>query len=225
MKVLNASRFVLGGVGASTLNPVGVSEPIDCALLGRLANVITRATEAFEAFDYTSALEATEKFFWEFCDDYVELVKERAYAEDGGAATESARATLALALEVQLRLLAPFLPYVTEEVWSWWRPDSIHRAPWPLVTELGSAAATDPAAVDAVGAALVGIRGAKSQAKASMRAELARVEIAGPEELVRAAELAAGDLRAAGKIVGDLVFTADESAEISVTAELAAAKD
>ena len=220
MKVLNASRFVLGGVGATTLNPVGVTEPIDCALLGRLAGVITRATDAFEAFDYTSALEVTEKFFWEFCDDYVELVKERAYAEDGGAATESARATLALALEVQLRLLAPFLPYVTEEVWSWWRPGSIHRAPWPTVTELGSAAASDPGAVDAVGAALIGIRGAKSQAKVSMRAELARVEIAGPEELVRAAELAADDLRAAGKIVGDLVFTADDSTEISVAAEL-----
>jgi valyl-tRNA synthetase len=224
MKVLNASRFVLGGVGATSVNPVSVTEPIDCALLGRLAGVITRATDAFEAFDYTTALEVTEKFFWEFCDDYLELVKERAYAEDGGGPTESAKATLAIALEVQLRLLAPFLPYVTEEVWSWWRPGSIHRATWPAVTELGSAAATDPAAVDAVGAALVGIRGAKSQAKASMRAELSRVEIAGPAELVRAAELAAGDLRAAGKIVGDLVFTTDDSAEISVTAELVAAE-
>jgi valyl-tRNA synthetase len=227
MKVLNASKFVLGGVEATSLSPFEVSEPIDCALLGRLATVITKATEAFDAYDYTTALEVTEKFFWEFCDDYLELVKERAYDAEGGQGRDSARATLAIALDVQLRLLAPFLPYVTEEVWSWWRPrgddhGSIHHAPWPTQVDLGSAAAADPAMVDAVAATLVGIRGAKSAAKVSMRAELSRVEVAGPEAMVRSAELAAGDLRASGKITGDLVFTVDESAtEITVTAELA----
>ena len=221
MKVLNVSRFVLGNVGAVDANPLAITQPIDCALLGRLRGVIAKATDAFDAYDYTTALETTEKFFWEFCDDYVELVKERAYAEGHSAASESARATLALALDVQLRLFAPFLPYVTEEVWSWWRDESVHRSTWPQVTELGSAAAADPSAVEAVAAALVGIRGAKSQAKVSMRAELTRVEITGPAALVDAAELAADDLRRAGKIAGDLVFTADDSTEISVAAELA----
>jgi len=222
MKVLNASKFVLGGVRATSLNAFEVSEPIDCALLARLALVITRATEAFDAYDYTTALEVTEKFFWEFCDDYLELVKERAYDAEAGPAGDSARATLAIALEVQLRLLAPFLPYVTEEVWSWWREDSIHHASWPTVVDLGSAAASDPAMVDAVAAALIGIRGAKSAAKVSMRAELSRVEITGPEAMVRVAEQAASDLRATGKVTGALEFTVDESAsEISVSAELA----
>jgi valyl-tRNA synthetase len=236
MKVLNASRFVLAGVGATGVNPFEVSEPVDCALLGRLAYAITGATDAFEAYDYTTALETAEKFFWEFCDDYLELVKERAYAqvdpgEEGGAATVSAKATLAIALDVQLRLLAPFLPYVTEEVWSWWRSEdteatSIHLASWPTVTELGSAAANEPDVLDAVAAALTGIRGAKSHAKVSMRAELARVEITGPANLVDAAAQAADDLRKTGKIVGELVFTADESAtEISVDAELAPVPD
>ncbi|MCX6401699.1 MAG: valine--tRNA ligase [Propionibacteriales bacterium] len=221
MKVLNASKFVLGSVGASEFSASRVSEPVDTALLGRLGGVVRRATEAFEAYDYTTALEVTEKFFWEFCDDYLELVKERAYAEAGDA-SDSARATLAFALQVQLRLLAPFLPYVTEEVWSWWQEGSVHRAPWPTVNELGSPAASDGTIIDSVAAALTGIRGAKSQAKVTMKTPLARVEISGPEKAVRAAELATRDLVAAGKIIGDLVFTVDESAsELKVTAEIA----
>lgn len=221
MKVLNASKFVLGSVGATEFSAARVSEPVDTALLGRLAGVVRKATEAFEAYDYTTALEVSEKFFWEFCDDYLELVKERAYAEAGDA-SDSARATLAFALQVQLRLLAPFLPYVTEEVWSWWQEGSVHRAPWPTVNELGSPAASDGSIIDSVAAALGGIRGAKSQAKVTMKTPLARVEVSGPEKAVRAAELAHRDLVAAGKIIGDLVFTVDESAsDLTITAEIA----
>jgi valyl-tRNA synthetase len=221
MKVLNASKFVLGNVGATSLCVAEVSEPIDCALLGRLATVVTKATDAFEAYDYTSALETVEKFFWEFCDDYVELVKERAYGDGDAPATVSAKAALAIALHSQLRLLAPFLPYVTEEVWSWWQEGSIHHASWPTELELGAAAAMDDAALDAVAAALSGIRGVKSTAKVKMRAPLAHAEITGPEKLVRDAELAAEDLRRSGNIVGDLVFTvAADATELSVTAEL-----
>ena len=222
MKVLNASRFVLDGVGASALDHFAVSEPVDCALLGRLEVVVGKATEAFDAYDYTTALETAEKFFWEFCDDYLELVKERAYAEDGGAATDSARATLAIALQVQLRLLAPFLPYVTEEVWSWWQEGSIHLAPWPVSSDLGAAAAADPAIIEAVATALAGIRGAKSQAKVSMKTELTRVEVIGSEAQITAVRMAADDLRKVGKITGDLVFTlADDATEIIVLTELA----
>ncbi len=221
MKVLNASKFVLGGVGASAIDPAAVTEPVDQALLGQLAGVVENATAAFDAYDYTTALEVVEKFFWEFCDDYLELVKERAYAEDGGAPTESAKAALVTALHVQLRLLAPFLPYVTEEVWSWWQAGSVHRAPWPTTADLGAARDADPVVLVAVAAALGGIRGAKSQAKVSMRAELARVEISGPVNLVEAAQAASEDLRKVGKIVGDLVFTANHANELSVVAELA----
>ena len=147
-------------------------------------------------------------------------MKERAY-DESDPASASARAALACSLHTVLRLLAPFLPYVTEEVWSWWQEGSIHRSSWPASHD-GLEVDADPALLDAVAAALVGIRGAKSQAKVSMRAPLARVEVTGPPALVEAASAAAADLRRAGHVQGDLVFTpATDATEISVAAELA----
>ena len=126
---------------------------------------------------------------------------------------------------MQLRLLAPFLPYVTEEVWSWWQEGSIHRQSWPAAAELGSAAAADPAMLAAVAGTLVGIRGAKSNAKVSMRTELSRAEVSGPAAALALAEKASADLKAAGKIVGDLTFTPTDATAITVDAEIAPQPD
>jgi valyl-tRNA synthetase len=223
MKILNASKFVLGNVEATVPDPAAITEPVDRSLIARLALVIEKATAAFDSYDYTTALETTEKFFWEFCDDYLELVKERAYDEAGGTATESAKATLAVALHVQLRLLAPFVPFVTEEVWSWWQPASIHRSSWPATSELGDVTG-DPATLDAVAAGLIGIRGAKSQAKVSMRHPLSAVEFAGPEEALAAVRLAEADLVRVGRITGSPTYVSADG-ELTVSATVAPAPD
>jgi valyl-tRNA synthetase len=225
MKVLNVSKFVLGSVEATSPDPAPVTEPVDRALLGKLAHTLHLATRAFEGYDYTTALEQTEKFFWDFCDDYVELVKERAYGDDGGGpeskrATESARAALATALHVQLRMFAPFLPYATEEVWSWWQQGSIHLQAWPTAAELGERSAYDPAVLDAVAAVLAGIRGAKSTAKVGMRTPVEQATITGPQGALAAIRSAESDLRAVGSITGGLELVVAEDSEIRVDAVL-----
>ena len=202
LKVLNVAKFALGNVGARSLDPADVAHRVDCALMGRLANTINDATAAFDAYDYTSALEVTEKFFWDFCDDYVELVKERAYGDDPlGAA--SAKAALAISLHNVLRLLAPFLPYATEEAWSWVWEGSVHQQEWPLATSLGAAAATDPAILTAVGEVLAGIRGAKSTAKVTQRTPVVAIKVSASAAVLDAVKSAADDLNAVGTITGE----------------------
>jgi valyl-tRNA synthetase len=214
-KLQNASRFVLG-LGAEL--GAAVSSPVDRSMLGTLSTVVSEATSALESYDHTGAIEAVERFFWAFCDDYIELVKERAYGS--GPASDSARTALALALSVQLRLFAPIMPYVTEEIWSWRRPvppgsgrltadsaslrplaasGSIHRAPWPTADEL-AASAGDPAVLSVVSQALHQVRRAKSDRRLSMKAEVSLAEVLGPAAALERLAAAAADLRAAGRI-------------------------
>jgi len=221
IKILNASKFVLGqGVGATTGDPAAVTEPLDHAVLAELATVVERATRAFEDYEYGRALEAAETFFWTFCDDYLELVKERAYGGRDRTSADSAKATLALALSTLQRLFAPVLPFVTEEVWSWWQDGSVHTSPWPTVAELGtSASAGDAALLTDVSTVLSLVRKAKSEAKVSMRADVARVVVSGPAAALDHVLAAADDLRSTGRIAELQVEPSDRP--VAATVELA----
>jgi len=243
IKILNASRFVLGRIAGSapdsseatvehalkSAEPTyaaqaptklsqakpatassglsltsKVTEPLDRSMLAKLAGVVQGATSAFEAYDYTRALEQVESFFWQFCDDYLELVKARSYGPKGSPGPDSAREALSTALSVQLRLLAPFLPFATEEVWSWWQTGSIHSSPWPqgeldLASQDGEHG-WQPTILDLTGDVLSQVRRAKSNAKRSMRSAVDRVLVKGPPGKLALVSLAKPDLCEAGVI-------------------------
>ena len=203
IKLLNAAKFTLGfdttGVGA-------VTEPLDRAMLAGLADVIEDATRAFEHYDHARALELTESYFWTFCDDYLELVKERAHGAAGDDGTGQPRASavtaLRAALSVFVRLLAPVLPYATEEVWSWFGEGSVHQAQWPVAAETRALAGddADAALLALVGGALIGVRGAKTAAKASQKTPVTLAVVHAPAADRDRLALAAADLAAVGRI-------------------------
>lgn len=217
IKILNASKFALS-FGTADLDPALVTVTLDRAMLAGLADVVEKATEALESYDHTRALELSETFFWTFCDDYLELVKDRAYgagAEQVSPETASARAALGLALDTMLRLFAPVLPFATEEVWSWWREGSVHRAPWPDAAPLRAAAGdADPGVVASAGAALAALRKVKSEAKVSMRTEITAVTLAVPAALRAGVDVALDDVRAAGRAVGALDLVEQDGEQV-----------
>ena len=211
LKLLNASKFALAFPEAAE-GPV--TEPLDRALLARLGTVVEEATRAFEAWDYARALELTESFFWSFCDDYIELVKGRAYGE--GAQAESASRALRTALDALLRLFAPVLPFATEEVWSWWREGSVHAQAWPTPDEVTGAlsAPGEPDLLPRAARVLSEVRKAKSQAKTSQRTPVLALAVTGRAEDYADVE---ADLRNAAVVTGAVTYAegGDDAPEVA----------
>jgi valyl-tRNA synthetase len=214
IKVLNAAKFVLSFELAS--DKVEVTEDIDKAMLAALAEVVTGATKAFESYDHTKALELTESFFWNFTDDYLELVKERAYGQNTDpAAQASAVSALRIALLAITKLLAPFIPFATEEAWSWWQEGSVHRSNWPVAEDLsGFTGSQNAGLLSLASQALIGIRKAKSDEKLSMKAEISSLTIEASEQEIESLKLIESDLKSVGKI-DEINYKASQSLAIS----------
>ena len=201
IKLLNATKFALaigredenhhvGAPATASWNPADVTEPLDRAAMAKMALVVREATESLNNYEHSKALEVIENYFWQFCDDYIELVKNRAYgtADSTGhvpseKAVKSARTALGLGLDAFARLLAPYLPYATEEVWSWMHEGegSVHHAAWPKAeTYDAAAAAVSPELLTHAGEALAALRGIKSKAKVSMKTPILSVQLGVP---------------------------------------------
>ncbi|HTZ85697.1 MAG TPA: class I tRNA ligase family protein, partial [Solirubrobacteraceae bacterium] len=231
VKLLNASKFALADLPEEGER---LSNPLDRAMVARLTTVVAEATASFEDYDYARALERVEVFFWWYCDYYLELVKGRRYdagespeAREGAASVSRA---LRRSLSVFQRLLAPFLPFVAEEVWSWWQEGSVHRASWPTSEELSEALggaergehAVEDLALEVAADVLKEVRKAKSEARRPMRAPVSRVLVHDVPARLTALELGASDLRAAGSI--ETIETADAE-EFAVEVVLAEEPD
>ena len=214
IKVLNAAKFVLSFELAS--DKVEVTEAIDKAMVAALAEVVAGATKAFEGYDHTKALELTESFFWNFTDDYLELVKERAYGQNTNpAAQASAVSALRIALLAITKLLAPFIPFATEEAWSWWQEGSVHHSNWPVAEGLsGFTGSQNAGLLSLASQALIGIRKAKSDEKLSMKAEISSLTIEASDQEIELLKLIESDLKSVGKI-DEINYKVSESLAIS----------
>src|SRR5579872_2585178 len=214
IKLLNASKFVL-----ARTEPRGpVVHPIDLGLLTGLAPLVKEATARLdEAYDYAWVLQKTESFFWDFCDNYLELVKSRRYGDFGDGPAGSANNAMVVALSVLQRLFAPYLPFVADEVWSWWQTGSVHTASWPTEAEVLQAIGrpdTDALALyERTREVLAAIRKRKSELSLSAGAQLDRVVIHNNERLESTLRDVLPDLTAA--VRADTIAFA-EAAEFSV---------
>jgi valyl-tRNA synthetase len=222
IKILNASKFTLNiagdRIGASSAGDLAaVTNPLDQSMLAALSETIAEVTAAFDTFDYARALERVERFFWSFCDDYVELVKGRAYGGAGDAEAASAAHALQLALSTLLRAFAPIMPFVTEEVWSWFRTGSIHRTQWPDAASLAAAGA-DPLVFAVAADVLAAVRKKKSEERRSLITPVRQVVVHDTPARLAALARAQSDLCEAGKI--EQVSTV-EAGELRVDVELA----
>ena len=205
MKLLNASRFAL-----TSVEPQGdITAPPDRAMIRNLAALVGEVTRELDDYDYARSLQRTEEFFWRFCDDYLELVKGRRYGEYGPAAAGSANRALCAALSVLLRLFAPFLPFVTDEVWSWWKDGSVHQAAWPTREELEGLLADNSEACRRQDReiyawatdVLFEVRRQRSEAKQPMRVPITTVTVRADAETLALMTHVQDDLKAALRVL------------------------
>jgi valyl-tRNA synthetase len=236
-KLFNASRFVLSQLervdaDLESLTVDLITDPVDRDFFSRLKKTALDAGAAFERFDYAAALEVSEKQFWSFCNDYLELVKKRSYADEDSPERRSALATLAQSLKLFLRLFAPFLPFITEEIWSWrfstkeGKEGSVHRAPWPTAEEYHALKEAEvEGCYDAGVEILTKIRSAKTEGKVNLRWPIQTLKVAGPAGSLKALKEALQDVIGAGSVEPDgieLVEGEPDSGDLfSVTATLA----
>ena len=190
-------------VRAGRAEPRGpITAPVDRAHADEPGRLVADSTAQLDQYQYATVLERAERWFWSFCDDYLELVKSRRYGAQGEELAASANSALVASLSVLLRVFAPFLPFVTEEVWSWWHDGSVHRAQWPTAAELlahiGGADESASPALERAALVLGEVRKTKSEAKRKLSTPVERLLVRDTGEHLAALRTAEADLVSSG---------------------------
>ncbi len=223
-KIYNAGKFVLSQAG-----PAGsVQNELDRAFAAELRSVVERATGSFERYEFASALEAAESFFWgSFTDNYIELAKHRARNWDDPVGHGSALATLRLGLSVHLRLFAPFVPSIADEVWSWVFAEetgkaSVHLAGWPSTSELAEVEEPlDSESFRVACGAIAAVRKAKSERSVGLGKPLSRLRIYSTAQMLERLEAVLPDvLSASGSPTAELVSVREVDSDAPYTADI-----
>ncbi len=169
-KVWNASRFIMMNMkedAPSAIHqpmPAGL-EPVDHWILSKLNKAVKEVTENMEKFELGIAVQKVYDFIWdEFCDWYIEMVKPRLYNSDNEASHEAALWTLQTVLINALKLLHPYMPFVTEEIFCTLQDEeeSIMISDWPVYKDEWNFAA-DEKAIETIKEAVRGIRNVRTQ--------------------------------------------------------------
>lgn len=206
-KLWNASRFAAGRLQNLTSEQIASEQlpalllPTDRWLLSRLAHTIEYATTELARGEYSTARAELERFFWsELCDNYLELAKSRLYREEGSERT-AAQWTLYQALLATLKMLAPYLPFVTEQIYQqlfrqWETTLSIHLTAWPVWHEQWIDAGAEETGKVLL-EALRQVRRYKAEQGLSVGAELAMLTIKIHSKLCPALQATFVDLKSA----------------------------
>jgi len=221
IKLFNASKFVLTQLDGITTDGLDLDDmsavctECDRSWLEIFRKTLEAAYGAFEQYDYTTALQLIEETFWNFCDNYLEMVKIKAYEGGTSPGSRSALVTLNWSLKTFLRLFAPFMPFITEEIWSWrysGESVSVHKAAWPMKVEIAEVDAPKneesfPAAMELISL----VRGFKTTSQVSQKRPVARVEVRGSRENLDAVKLMIHYIMESTNAESEPVLTLDDS--------------
>ena len=216
VKIFNASKFVLNNFHKiDVLDKSNIKNPLDKSLVFIFNNYLEKITESLNKYQFAEALNLTEDFFWNyFTDNYIELVKNRRL-NGNSVDSLSASTTLILILENVLKLFAPFVPMITDEIWLTMYPEkkSIHLQKWPqkIDVDLNNISSHE---FEVAKESIASIRKEKTSNEIGLGKEVEKITITVNKEKIEALNQVLGDVQDAARANNLVINSSEENNEI-----------